>query len=98
MAISAGFNARVYGEVQGAPPFTDANGATSFPRVIPFNSTGVWNLPSDGVGIVPLPNGFQMPGGSYVYSVIMLPPSGLNVHGVSYVSDQSAATLATSRG
>jgi len=98
MAVSAGFITRVYGEIEGAPPFTDNNGATAFSRVIPFNSTGIWSLPSTPVNIIPLANGFQMPSGSYVYSVIQLPPTGLNVHGTQLVTDTSAATLATNRG
>lgn len=98
MAATSGFITRVYGEVEGAPPFADANGATYFSRVLPFTTAQVWNLPSTPVQIVPLPNGFQMPSGSYVYSVIMVPPSGLNVHGEKYVTDTSAATLATNRG
>ena len=98
MAVSAGFTTRIYGEVQGAPPFADANGATAFNRVIPFSTTQLWSLPSGPVNIVPLPNGFQMPSGTYVYSVIMVPPTGLNGHGDSYVTDTLAATLATNRG
>lgn len=98
MAVSAGFSTRIYGAVEGAPPYTDANGATAFSRVLPFNSTGIWSLPSGPVNIIPLPNGFQMPSGSYVYSVIALPPSGLNVHGTQLVTDTAAATLATNRG
>lgn len=97
MAISAGFTARVYGMIQGSPPYTDQNGATSFDRTIPFNYAPSMNLPSDGVQISPLANG-TLVGNTYVYSVISLPPSGLNVHGVQYVSDSSAATLATNRG
>lgn len=98
MAVSAGFTANVYGIVQGSPPFTDASGATAFSLVIPFNSPQAWSLPSGPVNIIPLANGFQMPSGMYVYSVIQAPPSGLNVHGVNYVSNQSAASLATLRG
>lgn len=97
MAISAGFNANVYGMIQGSPPYTDQNGQTAFDRIIPFNVPGTVNLPSDGVQIFPLPNG-TLVSGQYVYSVISLPPSGLNVHGVQYVSNQSVATLATARG
>ena len=98
MAATSGFITRVYGEVQGAVPFQDANGATAFARVIPFTASQIMNLPSNAPQITPLPNGFQMPNGAYVYSVISLPATGLNVHGVQYVTDTSAATLATNRG
>jgi len=97
MAISAGFNARVYGRIQGTPPFTGTDGTTSFDQTFPFNSAPLMNLPSDGVLITPLPNG-TLVGNTYVYSVISLPPSGLNVHGLQYASDSQAATLATNRG
>lgn len=96
--MSVAFSTRVYGEVQGSPPFADGNGATAFSRVIPYSTAQIQNLPSDGVNVVSLPNGFQMPAGSYVYSVVQLPPTGLNVHGTQLVTDSSAATLATLRG
>ena len=98
MAASSGFSARIYGEVQGSPPFANASGQTSFARVIPYSTAQQFSLPSTPVTIVALPNGFQMPSGAYIYSVIMAPPTGLNVHGTNYVSDISEATLATNRG
>jgi len=97
MAVSAGFSTRIYGEINGAAPYT-ANGVTAFDRVIEYNPSGIQNLPSSAVNIVPLANGYQMPNGAYVYSVIQLPPSGLNVHGKQLVTDSSVATLATNRG
>ena len=97
MAISAGFTATVYGTIQGSPPYANADGATAFSLITPFSYTPAVNIPSTGVQIFPLPNGVLV-GGSYVYSVISMPPSGLNVHGIQYVSDSSAATLATARG
>lgn len=97
MAASSGFTARVYGMIEGSPPYTDGNGATAFSRTIHFDVAGVVNLPSTPVTVWPLPNG-TLVGNAYVYSVIQLPPTGLSVHGVQYVSDSSAATLATSRG
>ncbi len=98
MAVSSGFASQIYGRIEGSPPYTDANGNAAFDRVIPFAHTGVWNLPSTPPTIIPLANGFQMPNGTYVYSVIVLPPTGLNVHGVQLVTPDSVATLATSRG
>lgn len=98
MAATSGFITRVYGEVQGSIPFQDANGATAFSRVIPFASSQIMNFPSSSPLITPLPNGFRMPNGAYVYSVISMQPAGLNVHGLQLVTDTSAATLATNRG
>lgn len=98
MAATSGFSARIYGEVQGSPPFTDNSGQTSFARVLPYNSAQIQSLPSSAAEIVGLPNGYQMPSGAYVYSVIMLPATGLNVHGAKLVTDLSVSTLATNRG
>ncbi len=98
MSISAGFASQIYGRIEGSPPYTDGDGNAAFDRVIPFNHTGVWNIPSTAPTIVPLANGYQMPNGSYVYSVISLPPTGLSVHGVQLVTPDSVTTLATSRG
>ena len=97
MAVSAGFSTRIYGEIEGSAPYA-SNGVTAFSRVIAYNPSGIQSLPSGSVNIVPLPNGYQMPNGAYVYSVIQLPPTGLNVHGTQLVTDSSVATLATSRG
>lgn len=96
--MSVAFSTRVYGEIQGSPPFANAAGQTDFARVLPFTTAQIQNFPSDGVTVVGLPNGFQMPNGAYVYSVIQVPPTGLNVHGEQFVSDSSVATLATLRG
>lgn len=98
MAVSAGFSTRIYGEIHGTPPYAGSTGATSFDRVIAYNPSGIQSLPSGSVNIVPLPNGYQMPNGAYVYSVIQIPASGLNVHGTQLVTDASVATFATSRG
>jgi len=97
MAVSAGFSTRIYGEIEGSAPYAEG-GVTAFSRVIAYNPSGIQSLPSGSVNIVPLPNGYQMPNGAYVYSVIQLPPTGLNVHGKQLVTDTSVATLATSRG
>ena len=96
--MAVAFNARVYGTINGSPPYTDANGATSFSRINDWNYPALMSFPAGaGVQISPLPNG-TLVGGAYVYSVIQVAPSGLNVHGEQYVSDSSAATLATARG
>lgn len=96
--MAVAFNARVYGTINGSPPYTDANGQTAFSRTNAWNYAPVMSFPAGtGVQISPLPNG-TLVGGAYVYSVIQVAPTGLNVHGEQYVSDSSAATLASARG
>lgn len=97
MAAAAHFSARIYGEIEGTPPFQNGSGATNFTRVKNWPTSGIVSLPTTGVGIFPLPNGTVV-GGAYVYSVIEVAPTGLNVHSTKYVSDSSAATLATLAG
>jgi len=97
MAAAAHFSARIYGEVEGSVPFQDANGATSFSRVKTWPTATVASLPTTGTQFYTLPNG-ALVGNSYVYSVIEVQPTGLNVHSTKYVSDQSAAALATLAG
>lgn len=97
MAAAAHFTARIYGEVHGSAPFQDANGATSFDRAMPWATATVASLPTTGTQFYTLPNG-ALVGNSYVYSVIEVQPTGLNVHSTKYVSDQSVAALATLAG
>lgn len=97
MAAAAHFTARIYGQIEGNPPYTNPSGATAFSRVIDFNYRGLVSFPTTGTSFFPLPNGMVV-GGSYVYSVIQVAPSGLNVHGEQYVTDSSVATLATAAG
>ena len=97
MAAAAHFSTRVYGTIQGSPPYTDGAGATSFVRSVDFDYAGVVSFPTTGTAFFPLPNGVRV-GGAYVYSVIQVAPSGLNVHGLQYVTDSSVATLATLAG
>lgn len=96
MAAAAHFSARVYGQVEGAPPFY-AGSAAGFSRVIDFPVAPVLSFPTGTTTFHTLANGVLV-GGAYVYSVIEVMPSGLNVHGVKYVSDSSVATLATLAG
>lgn len=100
MAAAAHVTARIYGFVEGAPPFQNAAGQTEFARIVTFNPAPLMSLPTTGTNFVQLPNGYQAgaTNGSYVYSVIQVDASGLNVHGKQYVTDQSVTTLATSAG
>lgn len=97
MAAASHFSTRVYGMIEGNPPYTNGSSQTSFSRTIDFNYAGVVSFPTAGTTFFPLPNGFKV-GGAYVYSVIQVAPTGLNVHGDQYVTDSSVATLATLAG
>jgi hypothetical protein len=98
MAAAAHFSARVYGEIEGNPPFQNASGLSAFSRVKDHPAPQVNSFPTGGVNFWALPNGYQMGNGSYVYSVIEVQATGLNQHNPKYVSDQSAAALATLAG
>lgn len=99
MAAAAHVTARIYGYIEGTPPYTQ-NGVTAFTRKVAYSPAPLMSLPTTGTTFVGLPNGVQFGStdGSYVYSVIQVAPSGLNVHGMQYVTDQSVSTLATSAG
>ena len=97
MAAAAHFSTRVYGEVEGNPPFQNGDGNAAFSRVKDWPTSAIVSFPTDGTSFFPLTNGVVV-GGSYVYSVIELPPTGLNVHSTKYVTDSSVATLATLAG
>lgn len=97
MAAAAHFSARIYGAIEGNPPFTNGSGQTAFSRAIDYDYAGLVSFPTEGTTFHPLPNGYVV-GGAYVYSVIRVAPSGLNVHGAQYVTDSSVATLATAAG
>lgn len=87
-------SARIYGEIQGVPPF-DAN---TISRVISYNTQSVGSFPVPPTTFYPLSTGIQMANGSYVYSAIVSPASGLQVHDKVLVTDQTVAQLATSAG
>jgi len=97
MAAAAHFSTRVYGEVFGNPPFQNSSGAAAFTNTKPWPASGIVSFPTTGTTFFPLANGIVV-GGGYVYSVIEVAPSGLNVHSTKYVTDSSVATLATLAG
>ncbi len=98
MAISAGFNAYIYGEVKGNPPFSGTN---PFQITAAYDATerGIRNFPSGPTMIHPINPGVQITsGGPYVYSVIEVFPSGVQQYGKKFVTSTDVVTLATSRG
>lgn len=98
MAAAAHFSTRIYGEVQGQPPFQNGSGAASFSLIKDWPTSGIVSFPTTGTSFFPLSNGVKMANGAYVYSVIEVQASGLNVHSTKYVTDTSVATLATNAG
>lgn len=94
MAASSGFITRVYGAIQGAPPYI---GAQPFSEQVAFSQGQIANFPSTGTEIWPLSQGIQF-GNMYCYSIVIVPPSGLQQYGKKYATDQTVATLATLRG
>jgi hypothetical protein len=98
MAAAAHISARIYGEVEGDAPYQNAAGLANFSRVKPYPSAQIVSFATGNTEYWTLPNGFQMPSGVYVYSVIRENATGLQTHGKKYVSDSSAATLATNAG
>lgn len=92
--ISARVTANVYGTIQGQPPF--GTGLSSPDRNIFWDSATSMNFPTTGTVFHPVSPGIQVGATSnYIYSVIEVQPTGLNVHGVKYCSNQSVSTLAT---
>jgi hypothetical protein len=98
MAAAAHFSTRIYGEIEGQPPFQNGSGAAAFSRVKDWPTSGIVSFPTTGTSFFPLSNGVKMANGAYVYSVIEVQASGLNSHSTKYVTDTSVATLATNAG
>lgn len=97
MAVSSQFSVRVYGEVEGQPPYA---GTTPFSKVTAYDSeqAQITAFPSNDVQIWAVNPGQTLDGRNYVYSIIIVPPTGLNTHGRKYAAQQSVATLATLTG
>lgn len=96
MALSLHALVRVYGEVLSNPPFENAAGTAVLTSTKPYPVAPLTYIPTNQLTIWPLANGVQMgPNGFYVYSVLELPPTGLNVHSVKLATDQAASTVAS---
>ncbi len=92
--VSSRFAANVYGIAQGNPPFgADLSQPT---RPIFWDTPVGMNFPTTGTVFHPVSPGVQVGNTSnYIYSIIEVQATGLNVHGDKYMSNQSVATLAT---
>jgi len=93
MALSLHALVRVYGEVLSNPPFENAAGTAVLTSTKPYPVAPLTYIPTNDLKIWPLANGVLM-GNTYVYSVLELPPTGLNVHSVKLATDQSATAVA----
>ncbi len=100
MAAAAHFTANVYGKVNAAPPYQGTNSQNAFGGAfVAFDSPSTFSFPTTGTVFYPVSPGQQVGNTSnYIYSVIELQATGLNVHGDCYASNQSVATLATAAG
>lgn len=99
MAAAAHFSARIYGYVEGQPPFQNSDGTqAAITRFVDWPTSQIANLPTTGVNFWPLPAGYRVGNGAYIYSIIEIQPTGLNVHGFKYGTDLSVASLATLAG
>jgi len=98
MAAAAHVTTGIYGMIEGSPPF--GNTSDIYPsRFIPWNVPVQMSFPTTGTVFHPVTPGIQVAGTTnYIYSVIEVVASGLNVHGDKYASNQSVATLATNAG
>jgi hypothetical protein len=92
--ISARVAANVYGMAEGSPPF--GTGLPSPTRLINWDTPVSMNFPTATTLFHPVSPGIQVGSTSnYIYSIIEVPATGLNVHSQKYTSNQSPATLAT---
>lgn len=92
--ISARVTANVYGMAEGSPPFGNNLGSPA--RIIDWAAPVSMNFPTTGTVFHPVSPGIRVGNTSnYIYSIIEVQATGLNVHGNKYTSNQSVATLAT---
>ena len=99
MAAAAHVTTNVYGQVFGKPPYIGTTDDNAFARFVEWDSPTSMSFPTTGTIFHPVTPGQQVGNTSnYIYSVIEVQASGLNVDGIKYASNQSVATLATNAG
>lgn len=92
--ISARVTANVYGMAEGSPPF--GTGLSQPVRSIFWSTPVSMNFPTTGTVFHPVSPGIQVGNTSnYIYSIIEVQATGLNIHGPKYLSNQSVSTLNT---
>ncbi len=94
MAAAAHVTGVIYGEIQGGPPYI---GSAPFARQLTYDSPQTMSFPTTGTNFFPTSQGVRF-GNNFVYSIIEVAPSGLNVHSTKYACGQSVTTLATNAG
>ncbi len=99
MAAAAHLTTNIYGKVFGQPPYIGTNSNNAFTEFTQFSSPLSMSFPTTGTVFHPVTPGQQVGNTSnYIYSVIEVQATGLNVEGDKYASNQSVATLATAAG
>lgn len=99
MAAAAHVSVNVYGQVWGKPPYQGDNSTDAFTRFVQWDQPTSMSFPTAGTIIHPVFPGQRVGNTSnYIYSVIEVQPTGLNVEGDKFASNQSVATLATAAG
>lgn len=97
MAAAAHLTANVYGLAEGKPPFGAGLGSPD--RNIFWETPTTMSFPTTGTVFHPVFPGIQVGNTpNYIYSIIEVQATGLNIHGNKYTSNQSVATLATLAG
>lgn len=99
MAAAAHVTAGIYGQVFGQPPYIGTNSQDAFSRLVQWDSPLQMSLPTTGTVFHQVTPGQQVGNSSnYIYSVIEVQATGLNVEGNKYASNIPIATLATNAG
>lgn len=96
---SPGFSIRVYGEVNQQPPYyPDSQGNLSAVSAqFPSNARLAYNFSTADINIYPISDPGAVVGGVSCYSIIEVPPTGLNQFGRKYIVQQTVAQTATLR-
>lgn len=89
--VSANVTTWIYGQIQGAPPYI---GSSPFARQDTFSTPQRMAFPTEGTKFWPTSQGIRF-GNYYVYSIVEVPPSGLNQQSQKFGSSDSVATLVT---
>lgn len=97
--MAQGFSVRIYGKINQDPPYVpDAAGnLDALQAAYDSDQAQVANISASIVNVWPISNPGAVVNGVSCYSVIEVPPSGLNVHGDKFIAQQTVAQLATLR-
>lgn len=93
MGILNHITTRVYGIVTGVAPFENAAGAAAVSSFKAYPIAPMASVPTTGVTFWPLANGLQTVSGYYVYTIMEIPPTGLNQQPIKLATDQSVTNI-----